>query len=68
MRFGIGIIVLLITLIGGRNIPSFTRNWQLARPPSTRIAAGPLSDVSTSSALAQARWPQRAGSPVQMRG
>lgn len=27
MRLGIGIVTLLITLIGGRIIPSFTRNW-----------------------------------------
>ncbi len=30
MRFGIGVVTLLICLIGGRIIPSFTRNW-LAR-------------------------------------
>jgi uncharacterized protein involved in response to NO len=33
MRLGIGIIVLLITLIGGRIIPSFTRNWLVRQPP-----------------------------------
>lgn len=27
IRLGVGIIVLLITIIGGRVIPSFTRNW-----------------------------------------
>src|SRR5436305_8486614 len=27
IRLGIGVVVLLITLIGGRIIPSFTRNW-----------------------------------------
>ncbi|TFV72725.1 NnrS family protein [Bradyrhizobium frederickii] len=27
IRVGIGVVVLLITLIGGRIIPSFTRNW-----------------------------------------
>jgi uncharacterized protein involved in response to NO len=32
-RLGIGIIVLLITLIGGRIIPSFTRNWLVRQPP-----------------------------------
>jgi uncharacterized protein involved in response to NO len=36
MRFGIGVIVLLITLIGGRIIPSFTRNW-LVRQPAGRL-------------------------------
>jgi uncharacterized protein involved in response to NO len=33
MRLGIGVILLLITLIGGRIIPSFTRNWLARRPP-----------------------------------
>ena len=33
MRVGIGVIVLLITLIGGRIIPSFTRNWLVRQPP-----------------------------------
>ena len=27
IRVGIGVVVLLISLIGGRIIPSFTRNW-----------------------------------------
>ena len=36
MRLGIGVIVLLITLIGGRIIPSFTRNW-LVRQPAGRL-------------------------------
>ena len=33
IRIGIGTAILLITVIGGRIIPSFTRNW-LARRPS----------------------------------
>ncbi len=33
MKVGIGVIVLLITLIGGRIIPSFTRNWLVHQPP-----------------------------------
>jgi uncharacterized protein involved in response to NO len=36
MRGGIGMIVLLITLVGGRIIPSFTRNW-LARERPGRL-------------------------------
>ena len=32
-RIGIAAIVLLIMLIGGRIIPSFTRNWLVRRPP-----------------------------------
>lgn len=33
MRIGVGTAVLLITVIGGRIIPSFTRNWLARRPP-----------------------------------
>lgn len=36
MRAGVATTVLLIMLIGGRIIPSFTRNW-LARRPGTRL-------------------------------
>lgn len=35
-RLGIATTVLLVMLIGGRIIPSFTRNW-LARQPGTRL-------------------------------
>ena len=38
-RLGIATIVLLVTLVGGRIIPSFTRNW-LARQPAGRMPAG----------------------------
>lgn len=38
IRVGIGAVVLLITLIGGRIIPSFTRNW-LARALPGRMPA-----------------------------
>lgn len=33
IRIGIGVIVLLISLIGGRIIPSFTRNWLVKKNP-----------------------------------
>ena len=33
IRVGIGVIVLLISLIGGRIIPSFTRNWLVRENP-----------------------------------
>ncbi|HEU0059541.1 MAG TPA: NnrS family protein, partial [Hyphomicrobiaceae bacterium] len=36
LRLGIGVIVFLITLMGGRIIPSFTRNW-LVRQPAGRL-------------------------------
>ncbi len=32
-RAGIGLVILLITVVGGRIIPSFTRNWLMRRPP-----------------------------------
>jgi uncharacterized protein involved in response to NO len=33
IRVGIGVVVLLISLIGGRIIPSFTRNWLVRENP-----------------------------------
>ena len=33
IRIGIGVVVLLISLIGGRIIPSFTRNWLVRENP-----------------------------------
>ncbi len=39
LRLGIAVEVFLIALIGGRIIPSFTRNWLSARK-STRLPAG----------------------------
>jgi uncharacterized protein involved in response to NO len=33
LRIGIGVVVLLIALIGGRIIPSFTRNWLVKENP-----------------------------------
>ena len=33
IRIGIAVVVLLISLIGGRIIPSFTRNWLVRQPP-----------------------------------
>lgn len=32
-RLGIGVVLMLIMAVGGRIIPSFTRNWLLRRPP-----------------------------------
>jgi uncharacterized protein involved in response to NO len=34
-RIGIGAAILLITVIGGRIVPSFTRNWLARRPPGS---------------------------------
>jgi uncharacterized protein involved in response to NO len=36
IRVGIGVVIMLITLIGGRIVPSFTRNW-LARENPGRL-------------------------------
>ncbi len=33
VRIGLAAIILLITLVGGRIVPSFTRNWLARRPP-----------------------------------
>ncbi|MFQ5623344.1 MAG: NnrS family protein, partial [Paracoccaceae bacterium] len=38
IRLGVGVIVMLISLIGGRVTPSFTRNW-LARRGAARLPA-----------------------------
>lgn len=58
IRIGIGAAVLLITLIGGRIVPSFTRNW-LARSRPGRLPA-PFGRVDTAAigfgALAIAAW------------
>ena len=32
-RVGIAAIIIMITVVGGRIVPSFTRNWLLRRPP-----------------------------------
>ncbi len=39
IRLGIAAIVLLISLIGGRIIPSFTRNWLMRNRPDARMPA-----------------------------
>lgn len=57
-RVGISATVLLIMLIGGRIIPSFTRNWLAQRKASTLPAPFGKFDVAcmTVSALALAAW------------
>ncbi len=69
IRIGIAAVVLLISLVGGRIVPSFTRNW-LARHESERLPA-PFSrfDVATIavSAVALALWvasPESVGTGV----
>jgi uncharacterized protein involved in response to NO len=41
VRFGIGVVTLLITLIGGRIIPSFTRNWLVKRGATRSLPTQP---------------------------
>ena len=65
-RIGVGVTVLLITLIGGRIIPSFTRNW-LARqaPGRLPIAFAPFEAASLAAgALAMACWVVYPGAPL----
>jgi len=58
VRIGIGAVIVLMTLVGGRIVPSFTRNW-LARRDAGRLPA-PFSryDAATIaiSAVALATW------------
>jgi uncharacterized protein involved in response to NO len=66
IRIGIGVVVMLISLIGGRIIPSFTRNW-LARENPGRLPV-PFARfdvlviaVSALALLAWIIWPSGAG-------
>jgi uncharacterized protein involved in response to NO len=57
-RLGLGAAIVLIMIVGGRIVPSFTRNW-LARENPGRLPAppGPLDAASIGvSALALAAW------------
>lgn len=58
IRIGIGAVVLLISIVGGRVVPSFTRNW-LARQEKGRLPA-PFSrfDIAAiaTSAVSLAMW------------
>lgn len=58
-RLGIAAIVLLISVIGGRIIPSFTRNWLMRNRPEARLPAafGPFDmAVVAASAAAFVLW------------
>ncbi|MBE1206092.1 NnrS family protein [Aminobacter carboxidus] len=57
-RLGIGAAVVLITIIGGRIIPSFTRNWLVRENPGRLPAPFGRFDAATivTSALALALW------------
>jgi uncharacterized protein involved in response to NO len=60
-RAGIALVIILITLIGGRIIPSFTRNWLAKRKPGPMPAAFGRFDIATvaSSAIVLALWVAR---------
>ncbi|MCF6302911.1 MAG: NnrS family protein, partial [Devosiaceae bacterium] len=55
VRFGVGLIILLITIIGGRVVPSFTRNWLVKQGKTTlplpRNKVDNLVEFSTAIAL-----------------
>ncbi|MES2043173.1 MAG: NnrS family protein [Pseudomonadota bacterium] len=58
-RFAIGLIVMMIALIGGRIIPSFTRNWLAKQGASTVLPGQPTRfdmAVLAVTALALAAW------------
>lgn len=57
-RLGVGAVVLLIMLIGGRITPSFTRNWLVRQPPGRLPAAMDRFDIGVmlASAIALASW------------
>ena len=56
IRVGIAVVVLLISLIGGRIIPSFTRNWLVRENPGRLPVPFARFDM-----LAVALWRRRAG-------
>jgi uncharacterized protein involved in response to NO len=68
-RLGIGAIILLIVLIGGRIVPSFTRNWLARERPGRLPAPFGRFDALTIAASAAAivgwiGWPQAAATAV----
>ena len=60
VRIGLAALLLLITLIGGRIIPSFTRNWLARMNPGALPAPADRWDVA---AIVLRRSRSRAGSP-----
>ncbi|MGD9965773.1 MAG: NnrS family protein [Hyphomonadaceae bacterium] len=57
-RIGIAVVAMLVALIGGRIVPSFTRNWMAKRDMKPEPAAAARFDVVTlaASAVALAYW------------
>ena len=58
IRIAIGAVILLITLVGGRIVPSFTRNWLARRGPGRLPAPFGRFDVISmaTGAIALAAW------------
>ena len=57
IRIGIAVVVMLISLIGGRIIPSFTRNWLARENPGRLPAPFRLGSTCSSSTVgALVRW------------
>jgi uncharacterized protein involved in response to NO len=66
IRIGIAVVVLLISLIGGRIIPSFTRNWLVRENPGRLPVPFGRFDIMVVaiSALALLAWIVDANSPL----
>lgn len=70
-RLGIAVVVMMIMVVGGRIIPSFTRNWLMRRPPGRLPAPVDRFDelALMLSALALAGWvadPEHAATGVAL--
>jgi len=66
IRIGIAVVVLLISLIGGRIIPSFTRNWLVKENPGRLPAPFGRFDIMVVAfgALALASWVAAPGNRI----
>jgi uncharacterized protein involved in response to NO len=73
LRAGIGVVLMLVMLVGGRIIPAFTRNWLMARKatalpaPFTRFDAAAML-VSGAALLAWTALPDAAATAVLLIG
>ena len=66
LRLAIGAYAFLMALIGGRIVPSFTRNWLVKRDPGHRPASASTGDraVIALTALATLAWTARPEHPL----
>jgi uncharacterized protein involved in response to NO len=60
-RFAIGLVIFLIVVVGGRIVPSFTRNWLMRREPGRLPVPFDRADTGgmVRSALALLLWAVR---------